>query len=73
MGPLLKKFLPVPNWKKHLMKKLCHTLELLSTHYRTANNNVNFIALISSIIRNEILQSSSELDLIQTFFLTLFI
>ena len=73
MGPLLKRFLPVPNWKKCFMKKLCPTLELLSTHYRTANKNVNFIALISSIIRNEILQSSSEFDMIQTFFLNLLI
>ena len=70
MGPLLKKFLPVPNWKKHLMKKLCPTLELLLTHYRTANKNFNFI---SSMIRNEKLQSSSELDLIQTCFFNLFI
>ena len=70
MGPLLKRFLPI--WKKYLMKKLCSTLELLSIHYRMANKNFNSIALISSIIRTEILQSSSELDLIQTFFLNLF-
>ena len=37
MGPLLKRFLPVPNWKKYLMKKLCSTLELLSAHCRMAN------------------------------------
>ena len=59
MGPLLKRFLPVPIWKKYLMKKLCPTLELMSTHYRMANKNFNSIALISSIIRTEILQSSS--------------
>ena len=50
MGPLLKRFLTVPIWKKYLMKKLCPTLELMSTHYRMANKNFNSIALISSII-----------------------